>query len=82
MFVDQWELYRSLTCYLLTVPEDTKKTSVQIYKDWKRTVCCHMDASIVPVLLEYIESAKHENRKFLKLQNWIILLKEALSDEK
>jgi hypothetical protein len=24
-----------------------------------------MDASIVPVLLEYIESAKHENRKFL-----------------
>ena len=54
MFVDQWELYRSLTCYLLTVPEDTKKTSVQIYKDWKRTVCYHMDASIVPVLLEYI----------------------------
>lgn len=65
MFVDQWELYRSLTCYLLTVPEDTKKTSVQIYKDWKRTVCYHMDASIVSVLLEYIESAKHENRKFL-----------------
>ena len=33
--------------------------------NWKRTVCYHMDASIVPVLLEYIESAKHENRKFL-----------------
>ena len=46
-------------------PGRYKKTSVQIYKDWKRTVCCHMDASIVPVLLEYIESAKHENRKFL-----------------
>lgn len=41
-----------------------------------------MDASIVPVLLEYIESAKHENRKFLYEAAKLDLLKEELSDEK
>ena len=60
-----WEWYKTLTCYLLQLPEDTRKSSVQIFKEWQRQYHYPVDAATAPVLLEYIESAKHENRKFL-----------------
>ena len=60
------ELYKSLTRFLLQIPATTTKSAVQLYKEWRDLYHIYeVDCAMVATLLEYIQSAKHENRAFL-----------------